>query len=247
MDEQAKAVQEVAKTTSKVVEVAEKAGRFFGKIIAQPIEDTIGVYWGDPIRAKRYERQIDLAIRVEEKLNKAGTLNYRKVDIGVVVPLLEAATLEAREPLKDMWANLLASAADPSSALIEKEHVRTLDMLSPTAAVLFQYVFKNRETTSEENILHPREGFTLESVTRITKFDYVKLKGVSYTERDVHTLIGVGLVEPTYHELKPDHDTAGAMLGTTSREIYISKGTEEFTITKYGSAFGSATMGYNND
>ena len=65
-DEEAKAAQEVAKAAGKAIDAADKAGGFFARVFGQPIEDTVGVFWGDPIRTRRFERRIDLALRAQK-------------------------------------------------------------------------------------------------------------------------------------------------------------------------------------
>ena len=63
-DEQAKAIQAVAKTTEKFAEIAEKVGGFVSKVIG-PASDQVGGILEDWTRFYRYKNLLSIADKVE--------------------------------------------------------------------------------------------------------------------------------------------------------------------------------------
>ncbi len=109
----AKATQEVAKTTSKALDVSEKVGGFVAKVIGEPVECAVGMLV-DKLRFLRWERQLRMVDRCEEIIKKRGIEGKtRSVPPKFALPIMENASLEEDNDLQDLWANLLSSALDP--------------------------------------------------------------------------------------------------------------------------------------
>lgn len=114
MEEESKAVQEVAKTTGKAIDAAREAGGFIARFVAGPLEQGIGIF-EDRLRYTRWERQIRLMSRAEEFLKQSGLSGpTRAVPLKLAIPLLQGATLEDDDGLQDRWAVLLVNAANAS-------------------------------------------------------------------------------------------------------------------------------------
>ena len=92
-DEQAKAIQEFAKTTDKAMDLAGDAGRFVGSVIGTVLPDLIGVLGGD----------------TESLLRRRKVETKTPVSMSVAMPLFEAAAAESREEILRLWAHLLAA------------------------------------------------------------------------------------------------------------------------------------------
>lgn len=70
----------------------------------------------DHFEVWRAERQTRLAVRYETFLRSRGISNpTRKVAPSFLLPLLESASIEADDNLQDVWAEMLANAADADS------------------------------------------------------------------------------------------------------------------------------------
>jgi hypothetical protein len=64
------------------------------------------------------------------------------VNLKVLLPLLEAASLENDEDMAERWASLLASAADPSNEVSqEAAYIEILRQLSPTEVLLLEIFY----------------------------------------------------------------------------------------------------------
>ncbi len=119
--ETAKATQEVAKATTKGLEVSEKVGGFVAKVLGEPIEQAIGIL-GDKLKFMRWERQLRLVDRVEEINKLRGTCGKElPVPPKIALPIIENASLEEDDLLQDLWAKMIASAQDSET----KEKVRS--------------------------------------------------------------------------------------------------------------------------
>ncbi|WP_200930140.1 Abi-alpha family protein [Methylobacterium sp. Leaf86] len=117
LDEEAKAVQEVAKASGEAIKAARDAGGFISRFIAAPLETASDIL-NDKLRYARWERQQRLVIRGKQFLAEAGLSEpNRRLPLNFAVPLLEAATLEEDDELQDAYARLLVNAANLDSGI----------------------------------------------------------------------------------------------------------------------------------
>ncbi len=150
-DEEAKAVQEAAKTGSKALELLEKAGPFIVKVLGAPGESAVNIL----ARRLAYYELVDF-FRVVDKTKKLlsewGITDARRVPLKLALPLLEAAALESDDDLQDMWARLLATAMDPSAEQIKRSYISILEEFEPDDAQVLLFVYqglKGRELPDE--------------------------------------------------------------------------------------------------
>ena len=111
--ESAKAVQETAKTVRSGIEATQQLGSFVSRVTTEPLETVMGIL-NDRLQFTRWERQLRLAERGREILDQRGIKALRPLPYKLALPILEHASLEENDELQDLWANLLASAVDPS-------------------------------------------------------------------------------------------------------------------------------------
>ena len=69
---------------------------------------------GDQIRFWRWRNQLRILERANDILKQKG-ISPKKVSPKVLVPLIEAASLEDDPSLQEMWARLIASACQEDS------------------------------------------------------------------------------------------------------------------------------------
>jgi hypothetical protein len=105
-DEQAKAIQEALKTLQGL-------GGFLKDTFGTLPQDVIGLLGGDYLKVKRAEN----LYRTFEKARKRLEDNHvQEPDAppSLAIPIMLAAADEGRDELQDIWAALLAAAADPA-------------------------------------------------------------------------------------------------------------------------------------
>ncbi len=141
-DESVKAAQEIAKTGCKGIDAVRALGEFVAKFIDGPLEKASGIV-EDHLRYVRWERQIRLTNRVEKFLQERGLdAPTRAVPIKVAIPLFQAAWVEENDELQDMWARLLASAADARSDVeVTRGLVSVLQDLGPMEARVLESIY----------------------------------------------------------------------------------------------------------
>jgi hypothetical protein len=108
--------------------------------------------WGGEIRSifgptLRYIR-LKRALKVAEKAARLLDQKGRKMsggDLNVLLPLLEAASLQGEEEMCDRWAALLANATDPEGSAVEPSFPDVLRQLSSTDARLIEYIVNRSE------------------------------------------------------------------------------------------------------
>jgi len=141
--ETAKAAQEVAKTTSKALEAAEKFGGFISKYIGGPLDQAVGIF-EDKLKYIRWERQQRLFKRAQVFIDKEGTNITRPLPIKHAIPLLSAASLEEDDYLQDIWAKLLVNfTIENSSVEATHTYIDILERLSSLEVKIINAVYIN--------------------------------------------------------------------------------------------------------
>lgn len=112
IEEMAKATQEVAKLGTKGLEVAEKAGGFFAKVLALPAHEISGIIT-DKLRFIRWSRMVEMEDKVNKILHQKGVTVSQPVAPKIALPIFEGASLEDDPTLQTLWNNLLANAMNP--------------------------------------------------------------------------------------------------------------------------------------
>lgn len=79
-----------------------------------PSAEEVGLLLKDYVTAFRIEKQVQLLDRLRKVLGRAG-ITPSRVPMKLLGPIFEAATLEENSELQEIWANMLANAANPGS------------------------------------------------------------------------------------------------------------------------------------
>lgn len=142
IEETSKAVQEVAKTTGKVVDASEKLGSFIARFVCGSLEQGVGIV-EDRLRYMRWERQVRLMKRADDFMLEAGLSKpTRPLQLKFAIPLLQAASLEEDDYLQDLWAKLLVNSANSSSEIEQRRtYIDILERLSPLDAKILQKIY----------------------------------------------------------------------------------------------------------
>ncbi len=129
------------KLVKAAVETALKPFADLLEKLAGPAAEEIGLTLKDHVQVFRLKRRLRLMRRTKQMLEGAG-IEPKKVPMKVLLPLVDAASIEETDELQDIWANMLANAAagndrgpgvEPVFPLILKElgiqEVKFLDQL----------------------------------------------------------------------------------------------------------------------
>lgn len=111
--------------------------------LAGPAVKEIGELFADRIRFRRYENLSHMAERVQKKLADRG-LQAKAVDLRLLVPILEEASLESDEDLRSKWVGLLTSAAAGSP--VHASYPKLLAQLEPEEARILQWIYEYGES-----------------------------------------------------------------------------------------------------
>jgi hypothetical protein len=151
IEETAKAIQEVAKTTRTGIEATRQVGGFLSRIINEPLEAVVGRLT-DRLQFIRAERQLRLAERWRDILKGRkieGVL--RIVPPKLAFPIIENASFEEDDELQDLWANLLASAVDPNrKATIRSAFIDILKQLEVVDVHVLSAIFEETRRTEDQ-------------------------------------------------------------------------------------------------
>lgn len=132
LDEEAKAVQEVAKATGKGIDMVASAGGALRHLLGDSLEQLGGIVsdWARYYRYKNLLEVMDKFSRIAAERRIAGKTTPLPPQFAL--PLLEGASLESEDDVQELWAGLLANAADPARTLeLKKVYIEILRGLQP--------------------------------------------------------------------------------------------------------------------
>jgi len=131
-DEQAKAVQEVAKTTGRALELSEKAGAYIAWVLGTAPADLVGILGGTWLHQVYIRNVARCGARTKEILDARGVTETVALSPSLAVPLLQAAANDSQNELQELWARLLAAAMDPTRTnLVRQRFAEAIRKLDP--------------------------------------------------------------------------------------------------------------------
>jgi hypothetical protein len=120
------------------------------KTIAGPAADELGLILRDKVREYRFRRQLRFFTKLKQLCADAD-IKPKAVNFPLLMDILDRASMEPDDELQDLWANLLANAADPNyKGLITVTFPDILKHLSKEEAVLLDHMYEFRQSQPAE-------------------------------------------------------------------------------------------------
>lgn len=161
-DEQAKAVQEVAKLGQSVMEGGGRAGGY----IAETFKDVIGHVvgrWSDDAQGKLLQNRIRWVKLLERELEAAGlTGNLERIADRQAFPLLAAIEVEDDDEVQMVWAKYVTNALNPDKpgVSINRRLTDTIRSLEPEDLPILRRIFEiDLSAKTIEATVLPLEAF----------------------------------------------------------------------------------------
>lgn len=104
------------------------AKTLLGKIFGPTVEE-FGLMLSDDMKIRRLKNQINNLKKIEKIVSDNG-ITTKDIDLKILVPYLNSASLEENETLQDMWANLMVNYIDTDSNLKITVYPTILSQLS---------------------------------------------------------------------------------------------------------------------
>ena len=158
--EQAKAIEQALKTLQGF-------GTFLREMFGTVPEDIVALLGGNWLRVRRAENLLVTLEKARERLEKRG-IKVEPTSLSIGLPILIAAADESRDELQEIWARLLAAAADPVRAKAFRnqfiEVVKRMDPLDAPVLQLVQQREHGRIKATEQNVLAEKLGVDKDEV-----------------------------------------------------------------------------------
>jgi hypothetical protein len=195
VDDQTKAAEEIAKTVGKGIDAGREVGSFLAKYIGGTVEQAMGII-EDRLKYVRWERKIRLLQKVNELLAQMGrSATIRPVPLNIAVPLVEYGSLQEDDSLQDIWAQLLANAADATSGVeVRRAFLTILNDLSPLDARNLKKIYEVSDPMSHKGIA--TTGLPNKAFAKLPEGDPRMLGLDPNIEVSIRNLVRLGLAEP---------------------------------------------------
>jgi hypothetical protein len=178
-DEQAKAVQELAKTAQRAIDAGQQFGGFFSKHFGGILEQCTRLV-SDTASNYRKVREMNFMVKSIETIHKLGLEGKIKpLSFKIGVPLLEAASLEDNDYLRELWTNLLINSVRQDQETTHPAYVQVLQQLLPEEAKLLAYAAEIKENNILENIRQSLSGASFED----TSHEYIEKKMIAFAKQ----------------------------------------------------------------
>jgi hypothetical protein len=133
-DAQAKAIEEALKTLQGV-------GGFLRETLGTVPADLVGLLGGDFLKVRRAENLSRIIEKARLRLEHARIAHTQPPPLSLALPIFKAAADEDRDELQEVWAGLLAAAADPDRArTFRLKFIEIAKNLDPVDAVVLHSV-----------------------------------------------------------------------------------------------------------
>jgi Abortive infection alpha len=170
-----------------------------------PSVEEAGLVLRDYVTAFRIEKQVQLLDRLRKVLGRAG-IKPAKVPMKLLGPIFEAATLEENNELQEIWANMLANAANPE----------TPDAVAPS----FPGILKEMRPVDVKFLATLYEEFVLKFLDGNTTLANANSTSISYKSFDyVMKKAGLQRRDKYYQNRRTEKDAYMAAVHADSREL----------------------------
>lgn len=133
--------KESAKAIQKMADAGQQFGGFFSRYFGGSVEQWAGL-WEDKLRYRRWENQMKLMQKAEEKIQVNGLKGkMRPLSMKIGALLLEAASLEEDDYLRSLWVNLLVNSTRNDKNATHPSFIQILQNLLPEEAKLLEHAY----------------------------------------------------------------------------------------------------------
>ena len=158
--------------------------------------ETVGELFRDEARLLRWKNSHRIIDRAEQHLENRKAQGKRTLPLGMAIRFMDEASLEEDADVQDLWARLLANAADPKSGYaISKTHIALLAEMNGLDAIVLASIDQ----------AHWMQFKEVAQMTGNEPLDCSRLaREIGYSENDVGLALGnlwrLGCLiqEPTY-------------------------------------------------
>jgi Abortive infection alpha len=141
--ETARAGGEIAKFGVRALDSLDRLFGYGAEVLGTVPHDLVGVLGGEWLLEVRLRNRDKLRRNTRRILEERGAKEpFEGISPSIAVPLIEAAVDESREELAELWARLLAAAADPTrKGRIRLSFITTLKQMDPLDAKILEALY----------------------------------------------------------------------------------------------------------
>jgi len=143
MEDELKAVEEIAKTARKAIDASSRLGSFLNKVLGDAFQE-LGQSLHDWTKYYRYKNLLAIQDKVE-RIHRQRAIEDKisPIPLRFAISLIESASLEDEETIQEMWSALIANSTDPTKTKSTRRvFINILSSLEPVDAKILNVLAK---------------------------------------------------------------------------------------------------------
>ncbi len=123
-----------------IIEPVTEAAKIFTKSCTDFMGETVGELIRDEVHLLRWKNANRVLGRAEKYLKERNAQGKKTIPLGLAIRFMDGASIEEEPSLQDMWARLLANAADPNNEYkISKTHITLISEFNALDAIVLEF------------------------------------------------------------------------------------------------------------
>jgi Abortive infection alpha len=144
-------LEKIITSPETIKSVSDKAEGLLKSLFGKAFEEK-GEMIADQIRLRRFKNQVNILAKAESFLREKN-IDPKKINLKLLVPLIEYSSLEEDENMQTTWANVIANIASyETEQLFNLKCIEVLKEITPNEILLLDNLFAYYLRTEEETL-----------------------------------------------------------------------------------------------
>jgi hypothetical protein len=209
--------------------IVDGAELFLKKLFGPAITES-GLLIGDEIKYRRFKNQVTIFSKANDFL-ASKNIDPKKIDLKLLVPLVEYSSLEEDEKMQITWANVIANIASyDTEQLFNLKCIEILKEITPNEILLLDFLFNFFKAKEKETLEKWKSIERLKDRTTISP-DYAITSSITLAKElsiqddlidlYIDRLISFGIIKYEQPELSESNEEVGVSDSFTGSTQYI--------------------------
>ena len=222
-------IQKIIEAINVPKRIVDGAELFLKKLLGPAITES-GQLIGDQIKYRRFKNQVTIFSKAQGFL-ESKNIDPKKIDLKLLVPLIEYSSLEEDEKIQTTWANVIANIASyETEQLFNLKCIEILKEITPNEILLLDHLFNFFKAKEKEMLEKWKSNERLKDRTTISP-DYAIISPATFVKElsiieelidlYIDRLISFGVIKHEQPELSESTDSVNVSDSFSGSNQYI--------------------------